>query len=54
LAIDGPAAAIEARLRANDPPVVARVVDARVLIDLRTIFPSEEADVAAAVRAAVK
>src|SRR5262249_994941 len=38
LAIDGPASTIEARLRANDPPVVARVVDGRVLIDLRTVF----------------
>ncbi len=54
LAIDGPAAAVEARLRANDPPVVARVVDARVLIDLRSVFPSEDPDVATAVRAAVK
>lgn len=54
LAIDGPAAAIEARLRGNDPPVVGRVVEARVLIDLRTVFPSEEAEVAAAIRAAVQ
>jgi L-seryl-tRNA(Ser) seleniumtransferase len=54
LALDGPATVIEARLRGGDPPLVARVVDARVLIDLRTVFPSEDEGVAAAIRAAVR
>jgi L-seryl-tRNA(Ser) seleniumtransferase len=54
LAIDGPAAEIEARLRAGDPPLVARVLDGRVLIDLRTVFTSEDDVVAAAVRAAAR
>jgi L-seryl-tRNA(Ser) seleniumtransferase len=54
LALGGPAPVIEARLRAGDPPLIARVVDARVLIDLRTVFPSEDGDVAAAIRAAVR
>ena len=54
LAIDGSAPAIEARLRAGDPPLVARMVDGRVLIDLRTVFPTEDADVELAIRAAVR
>jgi L-seryl-tRNA(Ser) seleniumtransferase len=40
----------EARLRANDPPVIARIEDDRVLLDLRTVFPGEEALLAAALR----
>jgi L-seryl-tRNA(Ser) seleniumtransferase len=35
-------------LRANDPPIVARVEEGRVLLDLRTVFPEQEAAVAAA------
>jgi len=31
-----------ARLRAADPPVIARVQEGRVLLDLRTVFPQEE------------
>jgi L-seryl-tRNA(Ser) seleniumtransferase len=58
LAVDesaaGSAASIEGRLRGSDPPLIARVMDGRVLIDLRTVLPSEDADVAAAVRAAVQ
>ena len=36
------AAAAEARLRANDPPVVARIEENRLLLDLRTVLPDEE------------
>jgi L-seryl-tRNA(Ser) seleniumtransferase len=32
----------ERRLRANNPPIVARVEHDRVLLDLRTVFPEEE------------
>jgi L-seryl-tRNA(Ser) seleniumtransferase len=40
---------LSARLRASDPPIIARVEDGRVLIDLRTIFgPAEEAEIARA------
>jgi L-seryl-tRNA(Ser) seleniumtransferase len=53
LAINGRADAIEARLRAGDPPLVCRVSDGRVLIDLRTIFPSEDAQVVAALRSVI-
>ncbi|HEY1263487.1 MAG TPA: L-seryl-tRNA(Sec) selenium transferase [Terriglobales bacterium] len=35
-----------ARLRASNPPVVARVEDARVLLDLRTVFPEQDAALA--------
>jgi L-seryl-tRNA(Ser) seleniumtransferase len=33
----------EQRLRAGDPPVVARVADGRLIFDLRTVFSAEEA-----------
>ena len=32
----------EARLRTGDPPVIARIEEDRLLIDLRTVFPGEE------------
>jgi L-seryl-tRNA(Ser) seleniumtransferase len=38
-----------ARLRAAEPPVVARVDEGRVLLDLRTVFPEQEPQLAAAV-----
>jgi L-seryl-tRNA(Ser) seleniumtransferase len=36
------------RLRQNDPPVIARVEERRVLIDLRTVFPEQESAILAA------
>jgi len=33
---------LSARLRANNPPVIARVEDGRVLFDLRTVFPEQD------------
>jgi L-seryl-tRNA(Ser) seleniumtransferase len=36
------------RLRASTPPVIARVEDGRVLLDLRTVFPEQDAAMAAA------
>ena len=36
------------RLRAASPPVIARVEEGRVLLDLRTVFPSEDATLATA------
>ena len=35
-------AALERRLRGGDPPVVARIEDERLLVDLRTVLPEEE------------
>jgi L-seryl-tRNA(Ser) seleniumtransferase len=39
---------LSAKLRAWDPPIIARVEDGRVLIDLRTVFPQQDEFVAAA------
>ncbi|MGH9372998.1 MAG: L-seryl-tRNA(Sec) selenium transferase, partial [Vicinamibacterales bacterium] len=33
---------IEARLRASDPPVIARIDNERVVLDLRTVMPEED------------
>jgi L-seryl-tRNA(Ser) seleniumtransferase len=33
---------LAARLRSADPPVIARVEDGRVLLDLRTVFPEQD------------
>jgi len=41
----------ERHLRLNDPPIVARIEDNRLCIDLRTVHPSEEAELARAVSA---
>jgi L-seryl-tRNA(Ser) seleniumtransferase len=35
-------AAVERRLRTGDPPIVARVEDGRLMVDLRTVFAEEE------------
>jgi L-seryl-tRNA(Ser) seleniumtransferase len=42
---------ISARLRASEQPVVARVDDGRVLLDLRTVFPEQDERVVATLRA---
>jgi L-seryl-tRNA(Ser) seleniumtransferase len=36
------------RLRGSEPPIIARVDEGRVLLDLRTVFPEQDAEVAAA------
>ena len=33
---------LSSRLRASDPPIIARVEEGRVLIDLRTVFPEQD------------
>ena len=38
----------EKRLRRGDPPVVARIEDGRLILDLRTVFPEEEGILGAA------
>ncbi|HUK88531.1 MAG TPA: L-seryl-tRNA(Sec) selenium transferase [Terriglobales bacterium] len=40
--------ALAARLRAAEPPVIARVEEGRVLLDLRTVFPQQDELVARA------
>jgi L-seryl-tRNA(Ser) seleniumtransferase len=39
-----------ARLRGENPPIVARVEDGRVLLDLRTVFPEQDNAIAAALQ----
>jgi L-seryl-tRNA(Ser) seleniumtransferase len=39
---------LSSRLRSSEPPVIARVDDGRVLLDLRTVFPDQDAALAAA------
>jgi L-seryl-tRNA(Ser) seleniumtransferase len=42
---------ISTRLRAGNPPIVARVEEGRVLLDLRTVFAEQDENVMAALRA---
>ncbi len=50
----GGATALAARLRASDPPVVARIEDDRVVIDPRTVLSGQEEPLARALRSAVE
>jgi L-seryl-tRNA(Ser) seleniumtransferase len=43
--------ALEQRLRSLHPPVIARIEEDRLLLDLRTVFPEEEDELAAALQA---
>lgn len=52
-AAGGAADGLARRLRVGSPRLFTRVSDGRVWIDLRTVFPSEDASVAAALRAAL-
>ena len=47
------AAAVERRLRSNEPAVIVRIADDALLLDLRTVFPDEDGALAAAVVAAL-
>ncbi|HYL38694.1 MAG TPA: L-seryl-tRNA(Sec) selenium transferase, partial [Bryobacteraceae bacterium] len=42
----------ERRCRLSEPPVIARIEDGKLLLDLRTVFPAEEAELARVVRQA--
>ena len=53
VALTGPADAIARALREHDPPVMARIRDDRVLLDPRTLSPSEVEIAARAARAAL-
>ena len=39
---------LAARLRSSDPPIIVRVDEGRVLVDLRTVFPAQDSVVAEA------
>jgi L-seryl-tRNA(Ser) seleniumtransferase len=47
------ASELEAALRHGDPPVIARIMDDRVLVDLRTILPVEDEELRAALQVAL-
>jgi len=40
---------LAARLRGSDPPIIARVDEGRVLLDLRTVFPEQDVALAAVI-----
>ena len=44
---------VAAALRANDPPIIARVDAGRLIVDPRTVDPSDDAQLAAALAAAI-
>ena len=41
---------IERRLRASQPPIVGRIFENQVMLDLRTVFPDEESALITAVK----
>jgi len=51
-ATDAAARALDARLRAGDPPVIGRMVDDRLLLDCRTVLPGQIAGLVKAIVAA--
>jgi L-seryl-tRNA(Ser) seleniumtransferase len=53
IAVECDAADVEHRLRVGDPPVVARIEDGKLLLDLRTVFADEEAELVGALQAAI-
>ncbi|MDB5172559.1 MAG: hypothetical protein JWN51_1332, partial [Phycisphaerales bacterium] len=43
--------AFASKLRAGSPPVVAYISEGRLRIDLRTVFPRQDAELAIAIKA---
>ena len=52
LAVAGDAPPLEERLRLGDPAVIGCVADGRLLLDLRTVLPDDDATLATAIRIA--
>ena len=40
---------LESELRRNSPPIICRIAEGRALLDLRTVFESEEEEIPAAI-----
>jgi len=54
LRVNAPADKVERRLRGRDPAIVARISDGMVVLDLRTVFVTDEDELVRAVRAALE
>ncbi|HEY5162406.1 MAG TPA: L-seryl-tRNA(Sec) selenium transferase [Terriglobales bacterium] len=55
IALEGVSAGeLATRLRHADPPVIARVEEDRVVVDLRTVFPEQDAVILKSLRSAMK
>jgi len=54
LRVNAPAETVERRLRGRDPAIVARISDGMVILDLRTVFLTDEEELVRAVRAALE
>jgi L-seryl-tRNA(Ser) seleniumtransferase len=46
------ATVIEEKLRRNDPPIIARIIDNQLIFDLRTVTPAEEEEIIVALERA--
>jgi L-seryl-tRNA(Ser) seleniumtransferase len=53
VALSGNAERLDVRLRAGEPPLVSRIVDGRVVLDLRTIQPAADDELVAIVERAL-
>jgi L-seryl-tRNA(Ser) seleniumtransferase len=49
IVLSGMASEMEAKLRGGDPPVIARIADGKVLLDLRSVQPREDGTLSRAV-----
>jgi L-seryl-tRNA(Ser) seleniumtransferase len=54
LALGGDATVLERALRLGDPPVIGRIADGKVLIDLRTVSPGDDESLRNAVLGAIR
>jgi L-seryl-tRNA(Ser) seleniumtransferase len=53
IVVDGDAVALEKKLRLGNPPVIARIVDDRLVLDLRTVLEGEDDELARALAQAL-
>jgi L-seryl-tRNA(Ser) seleniumtransferase len=53
IALAGDAERLDVQLRASDPPVIGRIFDGRLMLDVRTVHPDLDADLAIVVERAL-